>query len=58
MTYKCEYKLRCVEWEADSLQCCIFYQFCRGYKKFQEEEKAVEKNKHEARVRRLENDLR
>jgi hypothetical protein len=58
MTYKCEYKLRCVEWEQDSLQCCIFYQFCRGYKQFKEEEKQHQKAIHQSKVRRLENDIR
>ena len=55
MTYKCEYKLRCVEWEQDSLQCCIFYQFCRGYKHFKKDERKMhEIHEHENKIRKLE----
>lgn len=39
MTYKCEYKLRCVEWEDDTIRCCLFYKYCRSYKEFKAEEK-------------------
>lgn len=38
MTYKCKFKMRCIDWVGDSFQCCLFYRFCKEYKKFEHEE--------------------